>query len=145
MAGFDSSKVINGTFGQLWLDGDLISEATALQAKATLDKQEVPVCGTLTKKYKIVGLDYKGTIKLNKVNSRFIEKMSANLRQGKETTCTIISKLADPNAYGAERIALKNVKFDELTLIDWEAKKNGELSIPFTFEDFQLLDTINPQ
>ena len=34
--------------------------------------------------------------------------------------------------------------FDELTLADWEAKKLGEESVPFTFTGWELLDTIKP-
>jgi hypothetical protein len=68
--------------------------------------------------------------------------MSANLKAGKQTSVTIISKLADPDAMGAERIVVRDAVLDELTLADWAAKKAGEESIPFTFSDWDLLDTI---
>ena len=87
-------------------------------------------------------MDCKGTLKLNKVTSYFINLLSENIKAGKTTTCTIISKLADPDSNGVERIKLAGVTFDELTLANWEAKKLGEESIPFTFTDWKLLDTI---
>jgi len=142
---YNAEKTIVGTFAKIWLDGDLISEATQLQAKASLDKVEVNMCGVMGKRYKVTGFDIKGTLKLNKVTSRMGLKIADNLRNGKETVCEIISELKDPAAYGAERVRLINVKFDELTLIDWEAKKIVDESISFTAEDFEYIDTIGVQ
>ena len=36
---------------------------------------------------------------------------------------------------------MKGVSFDDLTLADWEAAKLGTIEAPFTFEDYDLLDT----
>lgn len=82
-------------------------------------------------------------MKLNKVSSYFIKKLSDNTKAGKTTTCTIISKLNDPDSFGAERIQLNGCTFDELTLANWEAKKLGEESIAFSFTSWEVLDTIN--
>ena len=97
---FKPEKVINGTFGELWIDDYYMSEVTGLQAKVSLEKTEVNQTGTLAKGYKITGIDCKGTVKLNKVSSYFINKLSENLKAGKTTTFTIISKLADPDSDG---------------------------------------------
>ena len=119
--------------------------AVSLNAKVSLEKQEVNQTGTLAKGYKITGVDGKGTLKLNKVTSYFIKKLSDNLKAGKTTVCKIMSNLADPDAFGAERVMLSDCVFDELTLIDWEAKKLGEESIPFTFSSWEVLDSIDVQ
>lgn len=141
---YSPEKTINGTFGSLWIDDYFMSEVTGLQAKVTLEKTEVNQTGTLAKGYKITGTDCKGTIKLNKVTSYFIQKLSDNLKAGKTTTCTIISLLDDPDSSGQERIKLTGCTFDELTLADWEAKKLGEESIPFSFTGWEVLDAIEP-
>lgn len=143
MKSYTPEKVINGTFGEVWVDDDYMSEVTALEAKVSLDKTEVNQVGTLAKGYKITGIDGKGTLKLNKVSSYFIKKLSDNTKAGKTTTCTIISKLNDPDSFGAERIQLNGCTFDELTLANWEAKKLGEESIAFSFTSWEVLDTIN--
>ena len=143
MKQYDAQRVINGTFGEVWVDDDYMAEATSLNAKVSLEKQEVNQTGTLAKGYKVTGVDGKGTLKLNKVTSYFIKKLSDNLKAGKTTVCKIMSNLEDPDAFGAERVMLSNCVFDELTLIDWEAKKLGEESIPFTFSDWEVLDTID--
>lgn len=143
MKSYTPEKVINGTFGEVWIDDDYMAEVTALEAKVSLDKTEVNQVGTLAKGYKITGIDGKGTLKLNKVSSYFIKKLSDNTKAGKTTTCTIISKLNDPDSFGAERIQLNGCTFDELTLANWEAKKLGEESIAFSFTSWEVLDTIN--
>lgn len=142
MESYLPENVINGTFGEVWIDGEYMAEVTALEAKVSLEKTEVNQVGTLAKGYKITGIDCKGTLKMNKVSSYFIKKLSDNLKKGKTVPVTIISNLADPDAFGAERIELLNCTFDELTLANWEAKKLGEESIAFTFTDWNLLDVI---
>ncbi|TGE33324.1 phage tail tube protein [Desulfosporosinus sp. Sb-LF] len=142
MDNYTANQVLNGTWGEMWLNGDLMAETTALQAKVTLTKTAVNVCGTLVAGQKVTGMELKGTLKMNKVSSAMIKANSANIKLGRTPEFTIISNLDDPQSAGAERIVLKNVMFDELTLVDWEAKKNGEESIPFTFMDWDLLDLI---
>jgi hypothetical protein len=142
MDSYTADQVINGTFGQMWLDGNLMAETTALQAKVTLTKTAVNICGKLVSGQKVTGMELKGTVKLNKVTSAMIKANSDNIKAGKTPEHTIISNLADPQSLGAERIVLTGVMFDELTLVDWEAKKNGEESVPFTFMDWDLLDVI---
>lgn len=140
----EGKRVINGTWGEVWMDGDKVSEATAVQAKVTLTKADVNFCRDLWKRSKVTGMEGKGTLKMHKVSSRMIIKMQDNVKQGKETVCTLVVKLADPDAFGTERIVLKNVCFDELTLMDFEVKKNIEETIPFTFSGWETLDLITP-
>jgi hypothetical protein len=140
--GYSPERTINGTFGSLWVDDYFLSEVTGLEAKVSLEKTEVNQVGSLAKGYKVTGMDCKGTIKLNKVTSYFINLLSENIKNGKTTTCTIISKLDDPDSFGSERVKLTGCTFDELTLANWEAKKLGEESIPFSFTGWELLDTI---
>lgn len=137
-----SERVINGTFGELWINGEYMAETIGLEAKVSLEKTEVNQCGSLAKGYKVTGIDGKGTVKLNKVSSFFIKLLSKNVKAGKTTSCTIISKLEDPDALGTERIQLNNCVFDELTLANWEAKKLGEESVSFTFSDWDVLESI---
>jgi len=141
--GYAPEKTINGTFGELWVNDDYMAEVTGLEAKVTLEKTEVNQTGSLAKGYKITGIDCKGTIKLNKVTSYFINLLSENTKAGKTTSCTIISKLADPDASGVERVKLTGCTFDELSLANWEAKKLGEESIPFSFTGWEILDKID--
>lgn len=141
----DARRVINGTYGECWLDDELVSECFGLQAKIDIQKEDVPICGKASKSKKIVGWEGKGTVKLNKVNSRMVQKIGKMLKNGREVRVKIISTLADPDSFGAERVEIRDILFDDLTLADWEHAKNGQIEAPFTFEDFNMIDEIEPQ
>ena len=79
---------------------------------------------------------------MHKVNSRMATKIGEEIRNGRDVRFTIISKLADPDSYGTERVALKNVSMDDLTLADWKAATLGSIEAPFTFTDYELMDEI---
>ncbi len=139
---FRAEQVINGTFGEVWVDGEYLANVTALKAEVTLKKTAISMVQRLMEGQKMTGLEMKGEIKLHKINSFFIKKMNECFRRGKMMTCTIISNVKDPDALGGERIALYNCLFDKMTLADWEAGKMGEESYSFTFEDWEILDKI---
>ena len=142
MQSYSPSEVINGTFGELWIDDQYMSEVTKVEAKITLDKQEVNQVGNTAKGYKITGADGKGTITLNKVTSYFINLLSDDMKNGRQTAFTIITSLKDPNSRGQERVRLTGCTFDELSLVNWEAKKLCEEQMPFSFTGWDVLDTI---
>lgn len=136
-----ASRVISGTWGQLWLDGELIAEVSAFQAKFTKNKQTIYLCGQFVNDTKAMSADGKGSVTLYKVDSGNLNR-EAGLQNGVDRRYTIISKLADPDSFGAERVALYNVSLDDLTLADWKANTTGEITMPFTFTRYQLMDTI---
>lgn len=139
---FDSAKrVISGTWGEVWVDGELIAECTACQLKYTKNKEKVGRCGEMVNDAKTVSLDGTGSITLHKVYSQFTTAIDSILH-GRDARVTIISNLADPDAYGAERVAAYNVSWDDETLADWAHGKLGTMTRPFTFTRHKFLDTI---
>lgn len=139
---FDESKIISGTFGYLWLDGELVQEIVSVKATITPKTETVSQSGQLVDGTKITGLECKGELKANKINSRWINLMSESLKKGKQQSFTLISKLEDPSNGGTERIKLTGCVFSELSLVDWELKKLAENSLSFTFKDWEVIDTI---
>jgi hypothetical protein len=139
----DSAKrVVSGTWGEVWLDGDKVSECYGLQAKASFNKENIALCGQMASDKKVTSIDCTGSLRLHKVTSRMAQAIGENIRNGRDVRFTIVSKLKDPDAYGAERVVLRNVSFDDLTLADWEAKSVGKVECPFTFTDYEFLDVI---
>lgn len=138
----DAKRVINGTFGQVWLNDEEVMEAYGLQAKIEKKKEEISICGRVGSESKMIGFIGKGNLKIRKISSRMGQLVAESLRKGKDIRFQVISKLADPDSYGAERILIKNVSFDDLTLADWEAAKSGAVDVPFTFSDFEYMDFI---
>lgn len=141
----DSAKrVINGTWGEVWNDGIKISESTAMQAKIAKNKTAVNLCGQFMEDSKATSAKGTGSITLHKVDSEFI-KNEIEAQNGVDKRHTIISKLADPDSWGAERIALYGVSFDDVTLADWKAATLGAVTVPFTFTSAKLLDAIEEE
>lgn len=138
----DSAKrTINGTYGEAWCDGDKVAECTGCQAKVSKNKTKINLCGQFMEDTKSTGGSGAGSLTLYHVDSGFADKQDG-LQDGVDRRFTIISKLRDPDSYGAERVALYNVSFDELTLADWKAATVGELTVPFTFSRYEFLDKI---
>ena len=137
----DTRKVINGTHGSLWINDQEVSEVKSFQVKAEFQKEEVKIAGQMATDTKYMGYIIKGSLALHKVNSRMIKFISDSIKAGKEPRFTLIGKLADPDADGVERIAVKNVSFDDLTLMDWEVGAIGQSEHPFTATDWDVLDS----
>ena len=137
----DTRKVINGTHGSLWINDQEVSEVKSFQVKAEFQKEEVKIAGQMATDTKYMGYSIKGSLSLHKVNSRMIKFISDSIKAGKEPRFTLIGKLADPDADGVERIAVKNVSFDDLTLMDWEVGNIGSSEHPFTATSWEVLDS----
>ena len=141
----ETKRIMNGTFGELWLNGDYVGECYKAQAKVEFNKEEIKQCGTFFVDNKVVGCKGTGSIAMHKVNTRMARKLANMVRKKKDVRFTIISKLADPDAYGAERISITGVQFDDIVLFDWEAQKPLETEAPFIFTGYEYLDQIAPQ
>ena len=139
---YAAKRVLSGTWGEVWLEGEKVSECYGLQAKITYNKEDVALCGQMGVDYKVKSYKGTGSLRMHKVSSRMAKLIGEKIRDGQDVRFTIISKLADPDSYVAERVVLKNAGFDDLTLADWEADKLGKVEAPFTFTNYEYLDTI---
>lgn len=141
----DSAKrVISGTWAEVWVDGNRIMECSAGQAKWSHTKQDVPLCGQMATDTKTTATKGTGSLSIYKVYSRFRDYADAVLA-GVDKRATVIMKLDDPDAYGAERIALYNVSFDDATLMDFTAGELSRVTCPFTFTGHKYLDISKEQ
>ena len=138
----DERRIINGTHGTVFLEGEEVAELKAFQAKLEFQKEEIKVAGQMAVDTKLMSYTGKGSLQLHKVNSRMVKTLLNEIKEGKDPRFTLIGKLADPNSNGAERIAIKNVSFDDLTLFDFEVGAVGQVECPFTFTDMETIDLI---
>lgn len=138
---FNSQQVMSGTEGEVWIDSQYMAQVVAFKAEVKLVKEEVNQVKRRGKQYKTTGWEGSGNVKMNHMSSYFIDKMAENIKNGKQTVCTIIAKLSDPDAIGDERVVIRDATFDKLTLMNWAAKKLTEDDYDFTFTDFDILDS----
>ncbi|MEG2421397.1 MAG: phage tail tube protein [Oscillospiraceae bacterium] len=134
-------KLISGTHGTLFCDGVRIAEATGFQAKIEKTKEGYTICGNMMEQHKTLGLKGTGSMEIFNVDSGMVLGETTVLA-GHDKYYTLVSDLADPDAMGAQRVAVKRVNFDDITLADWKAGTVGKVTKPFTFGDYQLLDLI---
>lgn len=143
MATISSKRVMSGTWGQLWVSGDLWAEASAFQAKYTYTKEEQQMAGQMAVDTKLTSVKGTGSVTLKKVYSRTAGHGDRVL-QGVDERMTLIGKLDDPDAFGAERVALYDVSLDEETLMDWRVGSTTEITVPFTFVGREWLEEVQP-
>ena len=91
---------------------------------------------------KTMSTEGTGSIGIYKTTSFMNIKVGDALEKGQDPRFTLIGKLADPDAYGAERVAIYNVSFDDETVADWEANAIGKIECPFTWTSREFLDTV---
>ena len=133
--------VRSGTWGSLWLDGELAAECYGCQIKVNKTKEDVPRCRTLVSGKKMTGVSITGTVRIYNATSRLIRAEAVAIAEGRDLRHTIISNLDDPSNPSNQRIAVSGVSFDDLTLADWEAAQLGKIEAPFTAEGFEVLDS----
>ena len=142
MKELDSNRVMNGSFGEAWVDDDYLGEVEAGKAELDVTYGDISRPRHLIDGKKLKKMEGKGSLKMYHVRSNSAKRMSDALKQGRTLSVKIIMRLEDPDAYGAERVALYGCKFGKATLMDWEAGKETEDSYDFTFEDWEFLDFI---
>ena len=140
MSKIDSAKrVMSGTYGELWWDGELIAECDKFSAKYTQSKEVVNLARQTVEDSKVMGSKGTGSFRVYKVYSRFRDYADA-VQSGKDVRGTFVSKLDDPDAYGAERVAIYNVSLDEVPLVNRERKTIQKDEVPFTFTSHKFLE-----
>ena len=138
-----ANRVMSGTWGQVWVDNELWAELSAFQAKFTYNKSPVNICGAMAEDAKITSIKGTGSITVAKVFTRNVDAAD-RLLEGHDVRATIVAKLDDPDAYGAERVALYNVSFDDETIMDFAHGQLGKTTHPFTFTSREWLDKVKP-
>lgn len=136
-----AKRVMSGTWGQVWFGGDLWAEVSAFQAKYTYTKEDQQMAGQMATDTKVTGVKGTGSVTLKKVYSRTAGH-GDKILEGIDERGTFIGKLDDPDAFGAERVALYNVSLDEEPLMDWRVGSTTEITIPFTFTEREWLQTV---
>lgn len=131
----DPSRVILGTYGQIFIDGKWQTNINHLEASVEADKRELNLVGTEYTVFKLGRKKGTGTMSGYKVTSDMIQRGFNKFN--------IIQKLEDPEAYGFERIELHNCMVDKIQLANWTAGEEVVEETPFTFEGYTLLDAIS--
>jgi len=131
----DPDRVINGTFGAVFVDGQEAGEFNEMEATLDMEKISLKLCGSRMVKHKRGTEEGKGTLTGFHITSSHIQRGFSRFE--------IVSKLADPEAYGFERVRLPLCMADSIKLANWKAGEPVPETIAFTFDgEPELLDPI---
>jgi len=134
---------MNGTWGTVWADGAEVAEISAFQLKVAKNWDPISMCGRMAEDRKLTGIKITGSMTLHKVYSRGADDVIA-ADKGHDIRRTLVAKLDDPDAYGAERVAVYGMNYDEQTLMDFAAGKAGSMTVPFQATGFEYLAQVPP-
>lgn len=143
MVNFDSMRVVAGTFGEVYKEGKWLSNCNKCSASIDIEKADIKVTGDRWTHHKVLSLKGSGSISGYKVTSELLSEVLVVAQSDQPSLRTeLIVTLKDPEAYGVERVRLKNVMFDNIPISGWEVGKEIEEEWKFTFEGAEMLDKI---
>lgn len=138
-----NNKIIRGTFGRLWINGELASDIKSFEAKVSLDYEDIHVNGDFGTQKRYMGYSISGTMTMHKINSRILRMYSAGMMNGQLPDVRLDAALADPDSNGAQRVVLFDVTFDEVTLAQFENNTVLEEEVPFTAGSYKVTEMIS--
>ena len=106
MRQFEANQVINGTFGDAWVDDDYLGEIISGKAEVEVTYSDISRARHLINGKKMTKAEGKGSVKLHHVRTNIAKKMSDAIKSGRTLSVKIIMRLEDPDALGAERVVL---------------------------------------
>lgn len=137
-----SNRQINGTFGSVWVNNEKWLDVDSFEAKININLEEVNMAEDLATHQKMTGWAGEGSMTVKKVYSRGSNLLAKAVKSGVLPDINIVGKLADPDAFGSERVAINEVTFSEFMLMKFEQKTLGTEELPFKFADYDLIDLI---
>ncbi|MFJ8529968.1 phage tail tube protein [Bacillus sp. NPDC094106] len=143
MSKLKGNKQINGTFGSVWVNGEKWLDVESFEAKVTIDYEDVNMAEDLATHKKMIGWTGEGSMTIKKVYSRGSTLLAKSVKEGVVPDVNIVGKLADPDAFGAERVAINEVTFNEFMLLQFEQKTLATEELSFNFADYDPIDLIS--
>jgi len=138
-----TNEIIRGSYGRVWVNDELWAETKSFEGKLTLNYEEVDLSNDLGKHQRYMGFSGEGTMVVHKINSRVTTMLAKAIKNGEMPEISMVGKLNDPTAKGAERVKFSEVTIDEVMLLKFENKAIMEQEIPFKFADYDVIDTIS--
>lgn len=135
-------RVMSGTHGYVYWDNQIVFEVNSAEATIKTDREDVTFSGDMWKDSKLMGVSGEFSIKIKKIYSR-AKALAEAFSKGMDTRSELIYKLDDPDAFGAERVALHNCWFNDLSLLKFENGKTAEDEFSGGFTSFDYLDSVD--
>lgn len=140
---FEQERVINGSYGEVWINSEYVASLTKCEAKEDYTYADVKRPRNIGKGKKLIEKEGSGSMEMDKISSVGLRTLKRGNSENKQTVVEIMVKLDDPDAFGAEQITLKNCVFQNLDLFNFEAAAASKEKIDFFFEKYEIHDYID--
>ena len=136
---YDVNDVINGLYGYCYDEnGQQVQSTQSFETTIEYEKEALKQAGKFLDSHKVMSGSGSGTMTIHKLGSRLQRKIAEN----PTAKYNYIGKLADPTSKGEEAIMYKGVSFDSVELTKYELGAVVEAEFPFTFDDFEYINSI---
>lgn len=142
MAAFNKNRVLRGTDGRVFFEGELMGNVKSFEAKVSVNKDSILANGDYGEKHIMNSYSIAGTFTGFKCNSYILKKYAEALKTGVMPELTVVGQNADRGAGTVERVAMYGVIPDEIMLTKFENGTIVEEEMPFTADDYKVLDTL---
>lgn len=136
------NEIMNGSGGFIWYNGRKLAVVRSFEAKITGEFEPIELCGDNATYSMYNGYSGEGTLTLLKIDSEILKEVAAAYQSGVMPDISIVSAHQQRGTNKVERIAFLDVMIKELMLAKFEKKAMTEEEIPFSFGNFELLETI---
>lgn len=133
-------KVIRGTFGEVWMNYEKLSNCKSVEIKTTFEYDDIDVPNNLTAIRQLKGVSHEGTLTLYKINSKVQQLLIKAIKNKEMPEIKLIVKLSDPNFKGSETVEVTGVTFDDFTIASFELKRLEEESLQFKCTEINAIE-----
>lgn len=130
---FRGRRRLSGNFGKLFINGVMIFEISAFEAKVTANRDTV-IIGQ-SEDSKITSLTGEGSFTIKQTFTRGFDKLFENWKNGWDERFVFVGTIKDPDAVYAqeERIRIENVFINDLNLMSFTKGEVVEKEVSFGF------------
>ncbi|EPY2283509.1 phage tail tube protein [Clostridium sporogenes] len=136
------NEIITGNNGRVWVNAELWANISSIEAKCSLETEDIRLVGDSNKYTKITGNSIEGTITIKKTDSRAQRLLAEGFRTSNMPDINIVVATGNSSENKIERLKLEDVVFTELQLAKLEAGAMVEEELPFTASTFEYLELI---
>lgn len=139
MVEMDSTKVLNGTYGELHHEGEWLSNVHGLEVNIEPEYEEVKMPGRRTPGQKLISIGMNGTLQGYTVSRSLAEKISSILNDDNPSFVTeLLARMSDPdNPEMTEFYRIKGVQFQKIPGVGYQHGEIVEEEIPFVFTGYE--------
>lgn len=134
MDNFDESKVVNGRFYSLWIDGEIYAEVKTGKASSELETEEVPIAGRFGKGTRIVGGKGTGSLTFHQTYNGLKQKINDCIKNHKAFAFDLTSQSNDPEVEGQQRVVIEKCKMTKFDPLNFDITKIMEDSYDFSYD-----------